>query len=58
MIRIPKGTIQRTIEIPQCARIFKASCCLRVHNAHLKFFCIPCSITISLTAIEFLEMIT
>ena len=27
----------RTIEIPQRARIFKANCCLKVHNAHLMF---------------------
>ena len=26
----------RTIEIPQCTRIFKVNCCLKVHNVQLK----------------------
>ena len=31
-----KGVYRRTIEILQRGRIFKANCCLNVHNAHLK----------------------
>ena len=38
--RIRKGTVQNvcrsTIEILQRVRIFKANCCLQVHNAHIK----------------------
>ena len=33
-----KDVYRRTIEILQRARIFKANCCLKVHNAYLKFF--------------------
>ena len=29
--------LQRTIGIPQRARVIKANCCLKVHNAHLKY---------------------
>ena len=31
-----KDVYWRTIEIPQCTHIFKAKCCLKVHNVHLK----------------------
>ena len=31
-----KDVCSRTIEMPQCARIFKVNCCLKVHNAHLQ----------------------
>ena len=31
-----KTIYDRTIEIPQRTRIFKADCCLEVHNVHLK----------------------
>ena len=31
-----KDVYMRTIEIPQSARILKANCYLKVHNAHLK----------------------
>ena len=32
-----KRTISgRTIEIPQCTRISKVNCCLKVHSAYLK----------------------
>ena len=38
--RIQKATVRRrfrrTIEIPKRAHIFKANCCLFIHNAHLK----------------------
>ena len=30
-----KDIYGRTAEIPQCAHIFKANCCLKVYNAHL-----------------------
>ena len=31
-----KEVYSRTIEIPQCTRIFKSNCCLKVHNVRLK----------------------
>ena len=31
-----KDIYRRTIEILQCARIFKANYCLKFHNAHFK----------------------
>ena len=31
-----KDVYKRTIEIPQCTRIFKANWCLKFHNAHFK----------------------
>ena len=31
-----KDVYRRTIEIPQSTHIFKANCCLNVHNVHLK----------------------
>ena len=34
--RIPKGTLQRCTKFPQRARLLKANCCLKVHNAHLE----------------------
>ena len=30
-----KDDCRGTIEIPQRARIFKANCCLKIHNVHL-----------------------
>ena len=34
--RQSKDVYRRTIEIPQCAGIFKVNCWLKVHNAYLK----------------------
>ena len=32
-----RNVYRRTIEIPQRNRIFKANCCLKVYNVHLKW---------------------
>ena len=40
------------IEIPQCANVFKASYCLKVHNAHFKLPSAFQDVFINLTSSE------